>query len=182
MIEWKPGIIGLITTLMLVIYFTNPPASQASDQFGVWGSKPLLEYYLLNEDTAERLQADLGLTQSELQTAQYLAMQEASLLRNLEASSLHIIGDASLTIAKKRELIKTSAYNQRLLDIVKSSQSALEKFLEPGMYANLVNWIEKEWLQYPGEIIPPYIRSIRHSLRRRWCILYRTPRQMSQVC
>ncbi|MEA3441548.1 MAG: LysM peptidoglycan-binding domain-containing protein [Chloroflexota bacterium] len=152
---WKPAFIVLTITMMLVIYFTNPPATRASDQSGVWGSKPLLEYYLLDQDTAARLQADLGLTQSELQTARYLAMQEASLLRNLEAESLHIIGDANLTIADKRKLIERSAYNQRLLDIVKSSQSALEKSLEPGTYASLVNWIENEWLKEQGRLTQP---------------------------
>ena len=154
---WKPGIIVLIITLVLAIYFTDPPASRASSPSGVWGSRPLLEFYLLTEDTAEQLQSDLGLSQSELQIVQNLAMQEASLLRNLETSSLHIIGDASLTTAGKRKLIETSAYNQRLLYIVNSNQSALEKSLEPGTYASLVNWIENEWLKEQGRLTQPKI-------------------------
>ncbi len=144
----------LMMTLLLVSLFalllpgTLHIASWAGQEMPppVWGRKPVLEYFFLTAGLAEKLQAEVGLSDAQFQALQAIARQESDQFRQLKMESEAIVSDASLSQAEKISRIQASAYNQRLLQVMRDNQAAVQSLLDAAAYRRLVDWIEAQWL------------------------------------
>jgi LysM repeat protein len=112
----------------------------------VWGSRPLLGYFALTPSLASLLQDGARLSPGEFQLVQTAAREETQALEALEAESLGIIQDHSLTLEDKRQRITEMGYNARLDEIVRASQSRLQASLDRRSYQRLVRWVEARWI------------------------------------
>ena len=113
----------------------------------VWGSKPVLSYFVLTGSLAAEMQSDLGLSDAQLAAIRQAAEREAQDLRLQELASQPIIENEQLSLAEKRARIAASGYNPRILDILGETQAELKAALDPGGYTRLVDWIETRWQQ-----------------------------------
>jgi hypothetical protein len=121
-------------------------STRAASASPVWGSKPVLSYFLLTESLAETLRSELGLSDAQYDLLRDIAIEENDRLRALEVSSLPILQDEGLSLTDKRQQIDASGYNQNVLDVVGETQSALQSELDETTYNRLVEWIEQRWL------------------------------------
>ncbi len=112
---------------------------------GVWGTKPVLAYFVLNPDFEDRIKEDLQLTEAQFSTVGAIAIKESERLRDLHVASESIVQDQHLSPASKRTQIEMSGYNDHVLSTVHNSQARLQAELGPHLYASLAAWIEEQW-------------------------------------
>ena len=135
-------IMGFVLVNIAVRFFP----SRSPEVEPLWGSKPVLGYFVLTGSLADMLQRDLDLSADQFQVIREIALDEAAQIRALQAESLHIIQDRELDLSEKRAAIKAMGYNERVLDIIGSSQRSLEGALSPLAHSGLENWITHRWL------------------------------------
>lgn len=117
----------------------------AAQSAPVWGSKPLLGYFLLTGGLAETLRQETGLSDDQFQALQALAEQETSRLQALDEASQVLLQDASLSLQEKRQRVAESGYNDQVAGILSASQAGVEALLGKDDYAKFVQWIEARW-------------------------------------
>jgi len=119
---------------------------QASSQTPVWGTKPVLSYFLLTPDLADTMQSEVGLSPTQFQSLYKIALDESRQIQELDRGSQVILGDPSLSLAQKRTQIESSGYNSKAADITLSSEQAVQNVLDAQTYEKLVDWIESQWI------------------------------------
>jgi hypothetical protein len=134
----------VFVSLLLAIY-TCVDRSLASERSTVWGSKPVLEHFVMNPELARELRESIALTGEEIESIVELAQLEADMVQALERESLDVIGNPGLDLAQKRKQVAEIGYNQRLLQIVNENQVSLKQQLSSGKYEMLVDWVENRW-------------------------------------
>lgn len=136
-------IVALLAALpvagITVLSATGTPAA-------VWGSKPVLAHLVLNQERAGWLPEHLDLTQAQRLSILQIAKQESDQIERLEAQSLAVVGDPSLTRKQKSQWVTQSGYNQRILEVLRQSQQSLTESLGIETYSRLVDWIEAQWV------------------------------------
>jgi hypothetical protein len=121
-------------------------AIQATPPSPIWGSKPVLGYFLLTAGIAEQLRQEVGLDEDQFHAAVEIARQEVAGLLDLEASSGRIMADPDRNLLEKRQWVVDSGYNRQVSGLLESSKAALSGALGPAAYARLVDWIEARWV------------------------------------
>ena len=118
------------------------------DQAGlpVWGRKPVLEYFFFTASLADLLKEEVGLSEEQFLAAQRIAMQEGEEIHRLEQESREFLSNSKVSDKAKKDWLVETGYNQKVLDIVRTSQVELEIAVGSEMYPLLVNWIEQRWL------------------------------------
>jgi hypothetical protein len=151
------ALLVLLTTLFAgsIIPTTNSQAAPT-----VWGAKPVLARYVLDPDSAARLQADIRLSSDHLQHIQKIALEEDAQLRRLQAESQAVIGDPGLSAQQKSRWVAHSRYNQRIQTILQENQRRLHESLGAEKYLRLVDWIEARWAQ-EGALFTPQSGSLK---------------------
>lgn len=148
----KPSKLWITLVSVALVVLLLPAFLQVASRAGqeivppVWGRKPVLEYFFLTAGLAEKLQAEVGLSDEQFQALQAITRQERDQLRQLKLESEAIANDTSLSQAEKSSRIQASGYNQRVQQVMFESQAAVQSILEPSAYARLVEWIETQWL------------------------------------
>ena len=138
--------IVFLLVAILIVVSTSHNRSLASAQASVWGSRPLLEHYLMNATLTKDLENEVGLTEIQIRSVNAITLQEAQLLQELERESQQIISDPSLDIQQKRVQITKMGYNRRMSQILAETQASLQDALGENSYQRLVRWIESRWL------------------------------------
>jgi LysM repeat protein len=113
---------------------------------GVWGHKPVLEYFFINQELAGLAAQELDLSTADLAVIEGLARLEGERLRALEAASEVIIADAQLSLQDKRIALQARGYQTQFEQTLAEQQLALQQVLDEAVYARLVEWIESRWL------------------------------------
>jgi hypothetical protein len=135
---------------MIVAWFAGLrsvlPATQAQSLSPIWGTKPVLSYFVLTPSLFESMRSSLNLTEPQVVAVRQAAVREADQLQALQQSTLPIVQDQDLSLAEKRARIASSGYNQQVLDIQASTQTQLQSRLDAVTYNRLVDWIEQHWL------------------------------------
>ncbi len=142
-LAWLLIFLSLIVSEMVR---TIPIGSAPPAEGPVWGSRPLLGYFALTPSLAGLLQEGARLSPGEFQLVQTTAREETQALEALEAESLAVIQDPSLTLEDKRQRIARMGYNARVDAIVQASQLRLQTGLDPRSYRRLVRWVEARWI------------------------------------
>jgi len=122
-------------------------STRAADHSLVWGSKPVLSYFALTGSLAEFMRSDLRLSEDQFAIIRRIAEREVSHLHQLEQSTLPVIQDSELSLAEKRLRIDARGYNQQVQETLVSTQALLESELDETTYTQLVEWIERRWLE-----------------------------------
>jgi hypothetical protein len=112
----------------------------------VWGTKPVLPYFVLNAEHAQAIKTRLRLTDADFELLRSIAVTEAERLRRHQQASETMIENPRLSLAQKQDQIEASGYNQQVLNIVESSEVSLATALDPQKYTALVHWIEQQWV------------------------------------
>jgi len=142
---WRTLLIILVVSLFMTLLNTTSYPTQASTKKTVWGSKPLLEHFVLNPALAEELSNEVGLSHSQFQSVLLIAQKEKTQIQSLKAESLKIISNQDWNLEQKRQLLERMEYNRQILGILDENQDALQSTLEPDTYQQLVSWIENKW-------------------------------------
>jgi len=132
--------------LLVAFSISDSTPAAHSQTTSAWGNKPVLAHYLLEPDSAPRLQADLGLAPGELQRIIQIAQDEDDQLQRLEGESQVIIGDPNLTQEQKSTWVVQSDYNRKIQSILRANGGLLLETLNPDDYHRLVAWIEARWM------------------------------------
>jgi hypothetical protein len=130
---------------LLVAVFVQPRSSHAS-RIDVWGTKPVLAYFVLNPQFRDRLRHDLALSPPQFATLQQIAVRESEKLQNLDRESRAIITNDALSMDERRVLIERSNYNERVLATLANGQKALAAALGSTQEQALIAWIERHWV------------------------------------
>lgn len=138
--------ISLVAALLLIGIRVSAHPSPAPGRTPVWGTKPVLEYFLLTPDLAELLWGEVGLSEAQFQVIHDIALREAGQLLELNLASQYIIQDAKLSLREKRARVADSSYNRKVMSVVELSLQAIEETLDAETYAKFVEWIEQRWI------------------------------------
>ena len=133
----------LVVLLIGALVDSLPGRSIAVDP--LWETKPVLGYFLLTQSLEDGLRLEGVLNEFQLDLARQVAQREAGQLRLLEAESLPIIQNDSLTLEEKRLRIASMDYNGRVASIVQGSQETLRILLKAGAYRRLTSWMQRRW-------------------------------------
>ena len=136
----------LLTTIvcLLLAMLVQPRASYAA-WVDVWGTKPVLAYFVLNPQFRDQLRHDLALSDPHLAAIEQIAIRESEQLRALDRESRAIIANNTLTVEQRRAEIERIEYNDRLLATLVDGQDALVAALGSTQERALVAWIERQW-------------------------------------
>lgn len=143
--------ISLAITFLLIMGWiltrvgTPISPTQQTNTGPVWGTKPVLGYFLLTASLSDTLRTELNLTDGQYQKIRNIAQDEVARINELESESAIVLKDKELTLAEKRAWIEEIGYNQRLLKVLDASQQSLKGVIPPITYRRLVNWIENRW-------------------------------------
>jgi LysM repeat protein len=142
---------AFIACVGLLVVFSVAPAwatvSIISAPQPVWGSKPVLSFFVDTPEIVHALRSDLQLTPAQFEVLLTAGRIEGDRLRALEQQSLPILADPSLTLGERRLQIQRSGYNREILAILTDTDRALRHQLGSLTYARLVAWIEQRWRQ-----------------------------------
>lgn len=144
--RWQELLVTLLVCLMLGGWLQALPSpSQAVPAPLVWGRQPVLAYLVLTPSIGRALAADQVLSPAELDAVRRAAYREQERLQRLEALSLPIVGDPTLSLEEKRLWIARMGYNQAVQEIVRLSQQEVQAVLTPVSYLRFVTWLERTW-------------------------------------
>lgn len=145
----RAPLLATIVCLLLVV-LVQPRAGHAA-RSDVWGTKPVLAYFMLNPQFRDQLRHDLSLRDPHLAAIEQIAIKESEQLRALARESRAIIANDALTLEQRRAEIERIDYNNRLLATLKDGQDALVAALGSTQERALVAWIERQWVVEQGE-------------------------------
>lgn len=132
--------------LLLVLFLAQAPGGNAQAG-GVWGTRPLLSYFVLTASLEEPLRTGAGLSPADFSTVQRIAERERDALRSLFQRSEQITHNGELSVEQKRRQIQALGYNQQVEQIVYRSDRELRELLRAAVYFRLVRWIEMRWIR-----------------------------------
>jgi len=136
-------LLGTLLCLVLPV-FVQPRSSHAS-RIDVWGTKPVLAYFVLNPQFRDQLRRDLALRDPQLAALQHIAIGETEQIQNLDRESRAIVTNDALSVDERRAEIERSGYNDRVLATLAQSQKALATALGNTEEQAFINWIERRW-------------------------------------
>jgi hypothetical protein len=136
-------LLALVVYLLAVL--VQPRATHAL-RIDVWGTKPVLAYFVLNPQFRDQLRHDLALSDLELAAIEQIAIKESEQLRVLDQESRTIIAADGLTLEQRRAEIARIGYNDRLVAMLADGQKALVAALGSTQERGLVAWIERQWV------------------------------------
>ena len=132
--------IALVAILISLIPYPAPATPP------VWGTKPVLGYFVFTSGLSEALKTEAGLSDHQFTTLQEITQRELDSLSLLEQDSLQIILDQARSLEQKRAAIQEMGYNLQVKEIIGASQSQLRAALGEDDYAQMVSWINHRWL------------------------------------
>ena len=115
-----------------------PPAS-------VWAQKPLLGYFVFTQSLRAEIERQDVLSARQLWLARQVAQVQDTQLERLQADSLPVVLDRTLTLGQKRQLIREMGYNHRVREISAASQQLLVLLLPARSYTRFTSWVERRW-------------------------------------
>jgi LysM repeat protein len=143
--RWMVSFLIILNSLLLIVWSVIPQFSVNASQQHVWGSRPVLGYFMLTPSLYTKLSEERILDGSQFQSVQAIARQEDAQLRQLEFESRLIIQDDLLSMQQKRQRILWMGYNQRVDTIVVNSKRSVEQLLDDRTYQKFMDWIDQRW-------------------------------------
>jgi LysM repeat protein len=140
-------LLGIILWAGLIGAQTSPSYIALIDSGSVWSQKPVLAYFALTSSLAERMKSEIRFSVDQLEKVQRIAQREQEQLHALEAESQALVSAPALSLAQKQEIIAQMAYNQRVMEAVRSSQKDLLRMLGSEGFARLADWIDRRWTE-----------------------------------
>ncbi len=135
----------IIFLLTLVNINVNIKTKTSFPNSSVWGSKPVLSYFVLTPSLIKKVQQGSGLPRAQFELVQSIAQNEIAQLRQLDLLCQPILNDPKLSDEDKRARITAMGYNQKVQNIIQSSDDKLRNTLDPNSYKRLIHWIEYRW-------------------------------------
>jgi LysM repeat protein len=140
---WISPILLLLAALVLLDTILSPrlipPPSSA------WRQKPLLGYFVLTQSLAAQIERQEILSADQLWLARQVAYIQDDQLERIQAESLPVVLDPSLSLAQKRHQLREMGYNRRVREVTAASQDLLYLLLPAGSYTRFTSWVEMRW-------------------------------------